>query len=97
MATWEVKQVARPGARVCVGGMVVVRQRPGTAKGMLFISLEDESGLLDLVVRPDVYDKFKPTLRHQPLLLATGLVQRVDGATSVLVQEVAPLTGLPHS
>ena len=50
-STWQVKQ-AKAGQRVQVAGLVVVRQRPSTAKGILFMSLEDESGLLDLVVKP---------------------------------------------
>ncbi len=47
------------GASVRVAGMAVVKQRPGTAKGMMFISLEDETGLLDVVVRPDIYERFR--------------------------------------
>jgi error-prone DNA polymerase len=94
-ATWEVKRLARAGQRVRVGGMVVVRQRPGTAKGMLFMSLEDESGLLDLVVRPAVYARLRPVLRQHPLLIASGLVQRVEGSVSVLVLEAIPLTAAP--
>lgn len=91
LSTWQVKQ-ARAGQRVTMAGMSVVRQRPGTAKGMVFVSLEDESGLLDLVIRPDVYAKVRTTLRGHPLLVVTGLVQRAGAATNVLVQTVAPLS-----
>jgi error-prone DNA polymerase len=73
------------GRRIRVAGMQVVRQRPETAKGMTFISLEDESGLIDLIVRPDVYERFKPVIKREPILLADGVVQQGKGATSVLV------------
>ena len=54
-----------PGARVCVAGLVLVRQRPGTAKGFLFLTLEDETGLANITVRPDLFARRKtvrPTL-----------------------------------
>jgi error-prone DNA polymerase len=90
LSTWQVKQ-ARPGQRVRVAGMVVVRQRPGTAKGILFMSLEDESGLLDLVVKPPVYARLRTVLRGQPLLLVEGVVQRAERAASLLVGDAHPL------
>lgn len=89
-ATWQVKQM-RSGQRVKVAGMVTVRQRPATAKGILFMSLEDESGLLDLIVYPDTYTRLRPTLRHELLILATGVMQRDGTAVNVLVQEAEPL------
>ena len=73
-ATWQVKQM-RAGQRVKVAGMVTVRQRPETAKEILFMSLEDERGLLDLIVYPDTYKRLRPTLRHELLILVTGVVQ----------------------
>src|SRR5690606_798923 len=90
LATWQVKQ-AQAGQRVAVAGRVVVRQRPSTAKGIVFVSLEDESGLLDLVIRPDVYAQVRTVLRDQPLVVATGLVQRSGAAVNVLVHSLAPL------
>ncbi len=89
-STWQVKQ-ARPGERLQVGGLVAVRQRPGTAKGILFMSLEDESGLLDLVVKPNVYDRLRDVLRNQPLIVVTGIVQRGGSAVSLLVFDARPL------
>ncbi|MEZ4559642.1 MAG: hypothetical protein R2854_24920 [Caldilineaceae bacterium] len=91
LSTWQVKHTAEPGARVSVAGLVVVRQRPGTAKGILFMSLEDESGLLDLVVKPQVYTRLRPVLQSHVLLLAAGVVQREGRATSVLVHDALPL------
>lgn len=84
LSTWQVKQM-EAGRRVRVAGYVVVRQRPATAKGILFLSLEDESGLLDLVVKPQTYTRLRETLRSHALLIAEGVVQRSGRATSVLV------------
>jgi error-prone DNA polymerase len=82
--TAQVK-VQPDGQWVRIGGMAAVKQRPATAKGMVFISLEDEAGLLDVVVRPNVYEKFRPLLRHRLFLLVEGTVQKASGAISVLV------------
>ena len=84
-STWQVKQL-EAGQRARVAGYVVVRQRPATAKGILFLSLEDESGLLDLVVKPETYKKLRDVLRGEPLILAEGIAQRSGRAVSLLVQ-----------
>jgi error-prone DNA polymerase len=89
-STWQVKQM-RAGQLVQVAGMVTVRQRPETAKGILFMSLEDESGLLDLIVYPDTYKQLRPTLRHELLIRVKGVVQRDGTAVNVLVQEAESL------
>jgi error-prone DNA polymerase len=85
-SVWQVKQ-AEAGRRVRVAGFVVVRQRPATAQGILFMSLEDESGLLDLVVKPEVYVRLREVIRAHPLLEVVGVVQRGGQAVSVLVWE----------
>ena len=90
LSTWQVKQ-AKSGQRVLVAGMIVIRQRPQTANGILFISLEDESGLLDLVVKPDVYERLRAVLRREHLIVASGVVQKEGKAVSVLVQDVRRL------
>ncbi len=89
-AGWEVKQM-EPGRTVRTAGMMAVRQRPYTAKGIVFISLEDESGLLDLVVKPDIYLRYREVLRGSMLLYIEGVVQRSGLAVSVLVRHAAPL------
>jgi error-prone DNA polymerase len=73
------------GQRVRVAGRVVVRQRPPAAKGFVFITLEDETGLANLVVQPQVYERYRQTLRNASLLLAEGRLQREGTAFSVLV------------
>ena len=91
LSTWQVKHECQAGQKVRVAGMVVVRQRPGTAKGIMFISLEDESGLLDLVVKPDVYPRVRPVLQATMLIMADGVVQQSEGAVSVLVYGMTAL------
>ena len=92
LSNWEVKHQAKQGQWVWVAGMVVVRQRPQTAKGIVFLSLEDESGLLDLVVKPDVYPLVRPVLHKTMLIVAGGVVQKGDGGvTSVLVKKMQSL------
>jgi error-prone DNA polymerase len=91
LTTGAVKQ-EEAGRRVRVAGFAVVRQRPATAKGIVFYSLEDESGLLDLVVKPDVYARLRRVLSGHPLLLVRGVVQRSGRAVSVLVWEAEGLT-----
>jgi error-prone DNA polymerase len=90
-ATWEAKQMAA-GRRVRVAGLMAVRQRPPTAGGILFISLEDEAGLLDLVVKPEVYARLRDVFRGEVLIVTEGIVQRTGRAVSVLVSHAAPLT-----
>jgi len=81
----------RDGQNVCVAGWVVVRQRPPTAKGHVFITLEDEEGLVNLIVRPNVYERYRGALRDAPLLLVEGRLQREGHALSVLVHRVVAL------
>ena len=82
----------QPDGRVVrVAGLAVVRQRPPTAKGFLFITLEDEQGLANLIVRPGVYDRYRDVLRNAALLQVKGRLQREGDALSVLVYEAAAL------
>jgi error-prone DNA polymerase len=81
----------RDGEIVRVAGWAVVRQRPPTAKGFLFITLEDEEGLMNLIVRPDVYQKYRTVLRSAPLLWVEARLQREGNATSLLVSRAAAL------
>ncbi|WP_448204087.1 error-prone DNA polymerase [Azospirillum sp. sgz302134] len=69
---------ARPGARLTVVGLPLVRQRPGSAKGVIFITLEDETGIANLVILPDVFEKFRKPILGARLIAATGRVEK-DG------------------
>ncbi len=73
----------RAGRRVRVAGAVITRQRPGTAKGFVFLSLEDETGIANIIVNPDVYARDKRTIVEDPYLLVDGILQNQDGAVSV--------------
>ena len=79
------------GRRVRVGGLVVARQRPGTANGIVFILLEDEHGTINLIVPPTVYERHRLTVRTEPLMLVEGKLERfaaAGGAINVLVDRV---------
>ncbi len=84
----------RTGRRVRTAGMVITRQRPGTAKGFVFLTLEDETGVANIIVRPDFYDKERLTLVEAPFLIVEGIVQTQDGVTAIKAERVLPLDGL---
>ena len=79
------------GARVVVAGMVVCRQRPATAQGFLFLTVEDELGLLNVIIRPNIYERFRPTLRTEPFVTIKGLLQRQDDVVNLVATSVVPL------
>jgi error-prone DNA polymerase len=83
------------GAAVRVAGLVVVHQSPPTAKGFHFLTLEDEAGLIDLILRPPVYARYRRVLQNEPVLIAEGAVQRQEEVTNLLVGRVIPLPRLP--
>ena len=85
----------RSGQRVRTAGMVITRQRPGTAKGFVFLTLEDETGIANIIVRPDLFAAERTTIVGQPFLMIEGILQTIDGVTSVKAERVSPLTGLP--
>ena len=78
----------REGEVVAVGGLVVARQRPGTAKGVVFVLLEDETGVVNVVMPPPVYERHRATIRSEPLLVVTGRVERKTGALNVVATSV---------
>jgi error-prone DNA polymerase len=82
------------GARVRIGGLVVARQKPGTAKGVVFLLLEDEAGTVNLIVPPPVYERDRLAVRTEPLVLAEGKLERhasAGGAINVLVDRIGSL------
>jgi error-prone DNA polymerase len=90
LSSLELEQ-ARAGSSVTVAGMAVARQRPATANGVVFMLLEDEHGQVNLIVPPRVYERFRPLVRSEPLLLARGRFERVDRNRNVLVRELESL------
>jgi error-prone DNA polymerase len=79
------------GCSVAVAGLVIARQRPGTAKGTMFLLFEDEWGHINLIVSAAVYERHRHLARAEPLLLARGLLERSEGVLNVVVRELAPL------
>jgi error-prone DNA polymerase len=79
------------GARIEVAGLVVARQRPETAKGFVFVLLEDEAGMSNVIVRPDVYDRYRAAVRGEPFLLVHGKLAKDDGTVNILAETVEGL------
>ena len=76
------------GMVVGVAGIVLVRQRPATASGIIFMTLEDETGISNLIIRPHIYERFRPAARHGVIILARGRVERQGEVIHILVDHV---------
>jgi error-prone DNA polymerase len=83
----------RHGRRVRVAGAVITRQRPGTAKGFVFLTLEDETGIANVIVRPDLFSEQKRAIVGEPYLLVEGTLQIQEGVTSIKAERVIGLSG----
>jgi error-prone DNA polymerase len=79
------------GTRLTIAGCVICRQRPGTAKGTVFVSLEDETGIANAIVRPALFERFRQVISEEPALRITGRLQHRAGVIHVLAEEFAPL------
>ncbi|HWE34884.1 MAG TPA: DNA polymerase III subunit alpha [Solirubrobacteraceae bacterium] len=82
------------GSRVSIGGLVVARQRPGTANGIVFVLLEDEFGTINLIVPPQIYERHRLTVRTEPLMFVRGKLERhpaAGGAINVLVDSIGSI------
>jgi len=82
------------GARVTVAGLVILRQRPGTARGVIFLTLEDESGVVNVVVRRRLLERFRRAVIAGRLLRVTGRVQRAAGVVHVVADEIEDISAL---
>ena len=82
---------ARHGERVVIGGAVICRQRPGTAKGFVFVSVEDETGVANAIVTPQLYELCRLVLGEESFLAIEGNVQRADRVIHVKAERVTPL------
>jgi error-prone DNA polymerase len=87
----DVEAVAN-GAKAAIAGVVLVRQRPGSAKGVCFITLEDETGISNIVVWPKVFEAFRPTIMGGRLLLIRGKIQRAEGVTHLVADTIEDRT-----
>ena len=83
---------ARHGSIIQIAGNVICRQRPGTAKGFVFISLEDETGVSNAIVEPDLFERFRLVITEEAFLLVEGKVQNSDNVILIKAHEIRPLT-----
>jgi error-prone DNA polymerase len=79
------------GRRLRIGGCVIARQRPGTAKGMMFLSLEDETGIANAIVAPDLLQKNRVLLISERFLMIEGILQNQDNVIHIRAEKVSPL------
>jgi error-prone DNA polymerase len=85
---------ALPAGRVVrLAGNVIVRQRPGTAKGFVFLSLEDETGIANAIVTPQLFARSRLVLVSEPFLLVEGVLQQQDGVTSIRARRIHAFRG----
>jgi error-prone DNA polymerase len=85
------------GMVIEVAGMAIARQRPSTANGVVFMLLEDELAQVNLIVLPQVYERFRAVVRSEPLLLVRGRYEHSDRNRNVLVDELVSLAPLARS
>ncbi|HEY4272642.1 MAG TPA: error-prone DNA polymerase [Candidatus Udaeobacter sp.] len=83
------------GSTIQIAGNVICRQRPGTAKGFVFISLEDETGVSNAIVDPDLFERFRLVITEEAFLLIEGQVQNSDGVVLIKAREIKPLVHEP--
>jgi error-prone DNA polymerase len=81
----------RDGVFAVVAGCVIARQRPGTAKGFVFLSIEDETGIANIIVRPDLYEKHRLVINREKFLRVEGVLQNQDHVISIKASRVLPL------
>ena len=71
---------------------VIIRQRPGTAKGFVFLSLEDETGISNVIVNPDLYEKYRVVINREKFLRVDGVLQNQDHTISIKASRVLPIS-----
>ncbi len=77
---------------MAVAGLVILRQRPGTAKGVIFLTLEDETGIVNVVVWRAIYERFRRAVISGRLLRVTGRMQRAHSVTHVIAEEIEDIS-----
>jgi error-prone DNA polymerase len=88
------RQAVKPGASVAVAGLAIVRQRPGTAKGVVFITIEDETGIANLIIRPDIFERFRSIVLMSSSIVAYGRIERVDAVVYVTAEQIESLDSM---
>ncbi len=79
---------------MAVAGLVILRQRPGTAKGVIFVTLEDETGIVNVVVWRKIYEQFRRAVISGRLLRVTGRMQRAHSVTHVIAEEIEDISDM---
>lgn len=82
------------GARVTVAGLVILRQRPGSARGVIFVTLEDETGVINVVIWRGLYERARRAVIAARVMRVTGRLQRAAGVVHVLAEEVEDISAL---
>lgn len=82
------------GARVTVAGLVILRQRPGTAKGVIFLTLEDETGVVNVIVWRKLYERFRRAVIAGRMLRVTGRLQRENGVTHIIAERIEDISAM---
>ena len=80
-----------PDTRVRLAGYVITRQRPVTAKGFAFMTLEDEEGMVNVIVKPNVYHEYRQIFKLEPLIVVEGTIQRRSGNLNIIAETLTPL------
>jgi error-prone DNA polymerase len=86
--------LAADGTRITIAGCVICRQRPGTAKGVVFVSVEDETGIANAIVRPAVFERNRLVITQEPALKITGRLQNQSGVIHIMADVIEPLVEL---
>ena len=81
-------------APICVAGLVILRQRPGTAKGVIFLTLEDETGYANIIIWHKIYEKYRRAIISGRLLRVTGKLQHEGDSTHVIAKEIEDISDL---
>jgi len=92
VVTARTQQDTKDGAVVCVTGLVITRQRPGTASGVVFLTLEDETGVANVVVWPKMYERFRRAVIAGRLLRVSGKLQREGIVTHLIAWHIEDLS-----
>jgi DNA-directed RNA polymerase len=82
------------GARVAVAGLVILRQRPGTANGVIFITLEDETGVVNVIVWRALYERFRRAVIAGRMLRVTGRLQRENDVTHIIAEQIEDISDM---
>jgi len=85
------------GKQIGVAGLALIRQRPATASGIMFMTIEDESGIANLVIRPSIYERYRRAIRNSTAVVAWGKIERQGQVIHILVNRASNLVDVVNS